>query len=184
MTATQTAFQALFANFAGLAVISTDKTGVESRYKIASLTEKIGTMKDGTKAEYVLLQREDDDTVVIQLHPNTASKLFKKSEADSFKIAPVSADEILAAEEEAALQAELDVELTGTVGEPELAFEEKAAEEVKEPSKKERALAIFAEVTAAGGARKETIARFTTELGLSAPGASTYYQNCKKLWKA
>ena len=45
-------------------------------------------------------------------------------------------------------------------------------------SKAERAQAIFNEI---GGTapRKEVIARFTNEVGLSVSGASTYYQNMK-----
>lgn len=46
-------------------------------------------------------------------------------------------------------------------------------------TKKSRAQAIFLADRAAGLARKETIAKFKSELGMSDQGASTYYQNFK-----
>lgn len=171
MTAT-TAFASLAASFLGLAVLTTDKTGEVSEFKIARLDTKMGTMKDGSKAEYVVLQRADNENVVISLHPNVAKKLFNKGEADSFKIKPVSAAEVLEAEQQAALQAELGDELAGATGDVEVKAD-------KGPSKKDRAVAIYVEVVNAGGARKDVYARFMKELGMSAPGASTYYQNCK-----
>ena len=154
MTATQTAFQALFANFAGNTVIATDTGGGQTEFKVAHLDTKVGTMKNGDTAEYVVLQRADDQAVVISLHPNTAKKLFSKGEEGVYKIK--------AAEPE-------------VVDQPET--------ETKAPSKKDRAVAIYNSVVAAGGARKQAVAQFMSELGLSAPGASTYYQNCKHLWK-
>ena len=48
-------------------------------------------------------------------------------------------------------------------------------------TKTSQAAEIYREVIVnGGGARKDAIARFTSELGLSKAGASTYYQNAKK----
>lgn len=52
----------------------------------------------------------------------------------------------------------------------------------KAPSKADVARAIFAEMT--GAARKDVIARFISEAGLTKAGAATYYQNLKKAAKA
>ena len=49
----------------------------------------------------------------------------------------------------------------------------------KTPSKKSLTVAIYAEVMKAKGVRKDGVARLTSELGLSAACASTYWQNCK-----
>lgn len=52
---------------------------------------------------------------------------------------------------------------------------------VVEPTlnKKERTLEIYRDIMARGGKRKEGIATMTSELGMSAAAASTYWQNCK-----
>ena len=52
----------------------------------------------------------------------------------------------------------------------------------KGPSKKERALAIYNEMSDKGHARKDIIAAFMDQLSMSKAGASTYYQNCKTTW--
>lgn len=180
MTAS-TAFATLAAGFLGLAVIGTDKAGTATEYKIARLDTKMGKLKDGSEAEYVILQRADDENVVIALHPRSAKKLFDKGEADMFKFKPVEQGDVSEADE-AALQEELAAEQAGIDAAEEGVKEgETVAEEAKEVkvSKKERAVAIYCEVVNAGGARKDVIKRFTEELGMSSPGASTYFQNCK-----
>ena len=53
------------------------------------------------------------------------------------------------------------------------------AKSAKAGSKKAQTVAIYAEVQAAGGSRKDGIARLTSELGMSPAAASTYWQNCK-----
>jgi hypothetical protein len=50
---------------------------------------------------------------------------------------------------------------------------------VKEPTKKERTIAIYAEVMNGTGARRDGIARLTAELNMSTAAASTYWQSCK-----
>mgnify|MGYP003643262310 CR=1 FL=1 len=68
---------------------------------------------------------------------------------------------------------------TVTVTKPTVTKPVAAATIVKEPSKKERTVVIYAEVMKAEGSRKDGIARLTAELNLSPAGASTYWQNCK-----
>lgn len=180
MTATHAAFTTLAMSMIGIRVLATEKDGSKTIYNVARLDTKIGTMKDGTKAEYVVLQRADNEAVVVSLHPNVAKKLFNKGADAGFEIEPVSAADVIAAEEQVELQAELDEQQALTTEDADKVPE--VAKEVK-VSKKSQAVAIYKEVIAAGGARKEVIARFTAELGMGAPGASTYYQNCKGgLW--
>ena len=188
----------------GRTVISTDKTGAESRFTIARLADKIGTLKDGSKGEYVVLTKDGESGVVINLHPNTAKKLVKQLVADGFSL-PMALHSVaeplrrLTAEEEAdelcieqaGLQAELNAEQAFEAG---VSADEKAAvlepiapttevtaeaKAPKAPSKKERTVAMFKAMTAEGKPRKDIIAKMKSELELSAPGANTYYQNCK-----
>lgn len=49
--------------------------------------------------------------------------------------------------------------------------------EPKAPSKMDLARAVFAEMP--GASRKDVIARFVAEVGLTEKGASTYYQSIK-----
>lgn len=46
-----------------------------------------------------------------------------------------------------------------------------------------KARSIFAEMTEAGSPRKDVIARFQAELGMSKATAATYYQNAKNVLK-
>jgi len=202
MTATQTAsvIASLFPQFVNMAVSSVEKDGSTSLYQIARLDTKIGKMKNGAEAEYVVLTKADNEAIVVSLHPNVAAKLFKGGESNGYKLVtegePAAEEVIETAEDQAALQAELDAEnaaIAGAVaaaeaGQP--AEEGTIAEEPKEVkvTAKERAMAIFKEVVGAGPVAKEhrapVIARFKAELGMGAPGASTYYQNCKKAFAA
>ena len=159
MSNAQTSFSSVAQTFFGI-VVESSKGGQRADYVVSALDTKTGTMKDGTKAEYVILKKADDQAVVISIHPSIAKKLFKSGESDQYKIKPVTTEQV-----------------------QEIAQLIDQAEKPAELSKKERALLIFADVAANGGARKQTIERFVNELGMSAPGASTYYQNCKHLWK-
>jgi len=51
---------------------------------------------------------------------------------------------------------------------------------VKGPSKMDKAQVVFDKMTADGQARKDIIAAFVKEAGLTKAGAQTYYQNLKK----
>ena len=64
-----------------------------------------------------------------------------------------------------------------TIKPPRKAAPKKVKAEKKE-SKSSKALAIYKEME--GAARKDVIARYISELGMSKAGASTYYQNAKK----
>lgn len=50
---------------------------------------------------------------------------------------------------------------------------------VRTDTKKAKAIAIVTAGIAAGAARKDTLAKLTSELGMSLPGANTYFQNVK-----
>lgn len=52
---------------------------------------------------------------------------------------------------------------------------------VEGKSKRELAMEIYARMS--GSSRHEVIQAFVNELGMTPAGASTYYQNCKTLWK-
>jgi hypothetical protein len=51
----------------------------------------------------------------------------------------------------------------------------------KQPSKIDKAKEVYEKMTLDGQSRKEIIASFVKEVGLTPAGASTYYQNLKKL---
>ncbi len=90
-----------------------------------------------------------------ELHPRKAAQLMTGKEVDGFRIVEKPADEV------------------------------KDEQQVDKPvSKKAQAIAIYNEVHAANGARKDAMTRFKTELGMSDAGANTYYQNIKSgVWK-
>jgi hypothetical protein len=77
---------ALITPLIGRTVISTDKHNVETRYTIARLSDKVGTLKDGSKGEYVILTKDGETGTVINMHPNTAKKLAKTANADNFSL--------------------------------------------------------------------------------------------------
>lgn len=186
-----TTIATLFAPLFGRAVEVTDKDGATARYTVAKLSDKLGTLKSGEKAEYVILTKDGETGVIMSLHPTHAARLAKNGEDSNIKLL----DE-MSAQEQADVQAELAAEQNGDAGAPEAApadkkakkggkkakAEKKAAEapaEAKEPSKKERTIAMFKSMTAEGKVRKDIIAAMKADLGLSAAGANTYYQNCK-----
>ena len=51
----------------------------------------------------------------------------------------------------------------------------------KPPSKMDKAKEVYEKMTLDGKSRKEIIAAFVKDVGLTDAGASTYYQNLKKL---
>lgn len=188
------AIASLFAGVVGRAVLAAGKDGAaDTRYKVAKLSDKLGTLKDGSKGEYVVLQREDDTAVVLNLHPNVAKKLFTKGEDAGLTLLAAETDEASTpdAAEQEALKAELAAEQAGASTEPadpatatetaSTATETPAAdaEPAKEPSKKERTIAIVTAGQKAGLSRKDIIAKLRTELNMGVPGANTYYQNVK-----
>ncbi len=197
--ATVSAIAALITPLFGRTVLSFDKAGAESRYTIARLSDKIGTLKDGSKGEYVVLTKDGETGVVLNIHPNTAKKLAAKGEGDNLKLVPtaeLSEAEYQLAANKLAAEGVTVVEPEGGVpigSEVVVATEGAAAEATEQTapvdeapapaaakvSKKSQTVAIFKELTAAGKPRKEIIAKMKADLGISDACCNTYYQNCK-----
>lgn len=204
MTQTVSSIATLAAALIGRTVISTDNTGVTSNYTIAKLSDKLGTMKSGKKAEYVILQSSDDAAVVMSLHPEAAKRLMMNG-SDSGLVLE-AADAAAAAEVTAAPAAETDAIAEGAIAATEPAApvakvkkakapkvakvkaekpakvakvkaEKPAADAVaKAPSKKDQFMAVF---TANVGKTRQEVKTAAESLGLSLAGFNTYYQNAK-----
>ena len=173
------------------------------------LTHKTGVLKSGDKAPYLHLIAEMGDMPEVDLHPQKALELMNKGESGAYKIlgalaAEASAPAVAEAIAEAVEGDRTPAELVADLSVPAVAVaaaalgmtveqvaegvaaagEQGAAAAEKKESKKAGTVRIYAEMTAQGKARKDIIARMRTELGLSVPGANTYYQNVKSgLWK-
>ena len=147
------------------------------------LTHKTGVLKDGSKAPYLHLVSEMGDIPEVDLHPQKALELLKKGESGAYKIlGALAVDGGVSAEVQAVVEEVAPV--TGEAVAPEAPAAEAAPAEEKKESKKAGTIRLFKEGQAAGLARKDIIAKMRTELGLSVPGANTYYQNCKSgMWK-
>ena len=162
---------------------------------IALMDGKTGTLKSGEKdVPYVRLSNESE---VIELHPEKAKQLFNKGEFGALRImADITGTTI----EDYSAQSETDTTGTPAFADTTAAPATTPVESTEKPteasagdaapvvekkeSKKEATLRIFNELNKDGKQRKEIIARMRTELGLSIPGANTYYQNCKSgMWK-
>ncbi len=172
-------------------IVSTTVDGQESTFKIASLADKTGKLKNGEKGQYVVLQSQADTAVVVNLHPQAAQRLLADGEADGYKVI-----ERVGAQ---AAESQTTTEATGTTEaapaekpakkakaekpakEPKApkVKAEKPANEPKAPSKKARTIELFTTMKAAGKTRAEIIAAMMSDLGLSQAGANTYYQNVK-----
>jgi hypothetical protein len=196
---TSTLIASLITPLLGRAVMSIDKDGTESRYTISKLSDKLGTLKDGSKGEYVILTKDGENGVVINMHPNSAKKLANKGEGDNFKLVAPTIDDVVAvlggepaeldAAEQAAVNAELEAEQAGEVAAQaceqanppatETAPQDEAPvpKAAKGPSKKDSTVTIFKSMT--GSPRKDIIARFKSELKLSDACCNTYFQNIK-----
>lgn len=156
------------------------------------LTHKTGVLKDGSSAPYLHLVAEMGDKPEVDLHPQKALELLKKGESGAYKILGDLAASGSVSEEVHEVIGEVaapgSIEPTPAIeaaveAQPAPAAEAAPVEEKKE-SKKAGTLRIYAAGIAAGEARKDIIAKMRTELGLSVPGANTYYQNCKSgMWK-
>lgn len=163
-TATAVAFATFAAAFIGREVeVSTDDT--PQIFKIAHLdTERTGSLKDGTKGEYVVLQNAADEAIVLSLHPQKAKALMTKGEFENMKLvaeAAAAPKAKRAKKEKAAKAPEADT-----------------AVEPKDPSKKELFMAVYRAGVEAGKTRKE-IKADAAALGLTDAGFNTYYQNAK-----
>lgn len=153
-----TAFASVATSFMGRLVAVALADGMTQTYKIASLSDKIGSLKDGTKGEYVVLQNAADEAVVISLHPQKAKVLFTKGEEGAMS---------LLAEAEKPAKKSKKAEAA-----PE------ADAEAKAPSKKALFMEVYNAGVAASKARKD-IKVDAAALGLSDAGFNTYYQNAK-----
>lgn len=195
MSTTQIA--SLFASLSGHSVVLTNADG-QSTYKIAKLSDKLGKLKDGSQGEYVILSREGNDEDIITIHPNQFKRLATKGEDNELKLIEAtdkipevasvgtqlaSTEPSTPAESEPAASPTTDSTPTEAAPAADGAKTEAAPAAPKEPSKKERAVAIFKSMTAEGKARKDIIAAMKT-IGLTDAGAATYYQNIKSgAWK-
>lgn len=120
------------------------------------MSRKTGVLKDGSKAPYLHLAAMKDGAPEVDLHPQKALELIKKGSTGAYKIL-------------AALVTDSGPSATSPA---------------KAETKKDATLRIYREEFAAGKRRKDIIIRMRTELGLSAPGANTYYHNVKSgMWK-
>lgn len=203
-----TAVNEFFSSHFGRTVteVEKDTTNVLS-YKISALAEKIGTMKNGDKANYVVLTREDNSAIVMPLHPNVINKLLKNGHDSGMTLVQMATEQ--AANDEGTVATEIievasevvnalpvvneattEVETAPVAADAVEAEVAAATEEapVAKTTKKDRAIACYKDGHKLGKARKDIIAVFKTAekdggLGMSAPGANTYYQNIKSgLW--
>lgn len=164
---TVSAFASVASAFIGRLVAIAAADGATQTYKVASLSDKIGSLKDGSKGEYVVLQNSADEAVVISLHPQKAKVLFAKGEEGAMSL--VAEKKLTEAEYQAAANA-----IAATLPETDGA----AAEEAKAPSKKALFMEVYNAGVAAGKARKD-IKADASALNLSDAGFNTYYQNAK-----
>lgn len=169
-----TAFTELATAVIGRQVLAEAKDGTDKvSYRVSKLSDKIGSLKDGTKGAYVVLTRDDDTAVVMTLHPAHALRLFKKGSDSGLTLVDEAkvVEDLIAGTTEAELQAELAAEQAADEVKPEVAVEGE-----KKASKKEQFVALFKSM--AGKSRKEVAAEAAL-LGLSPAGFNTYYQNCR-----
>ena len=178
----------LFAAQINKTVVHTDRTGNTTEYKIAALAEKTGTMKNGDKAEYLVLAKVGDEATTITVHPQQAKDLMTKGVAPSMTLNLSEVVVAAAVETTEAVAADVVEEVKAEeqqAAKPEAVTMNELISEVKPASKKARAIEMITAGWKANLVRKDIIAQMMKDLGLSAPGASTYYQNVKSgMWKA
>lgn len=178
-----TAFNALFAANANKQVLVNDKaTGAQVLYKVARLSDKMGVMKNGDKAEYVILTAQDGTTTVISLHPQAASALFKKGEQTGMKIVEeVKPVEVVEAVTVTPILEEVkgDEQQAGAEEAAPVANGDEQPAETPKVSKKAGAIALIHAGWDAGQQRKDILLQMQAELGLTVNGSATYYNNVK-----
>ena len=170
---TVSAIAALVLPMIGRAVLVADKAGTETEFKIAKLSDKLGSLKDGTKGEYVVLQNSADEAVVINVHPASAKRLVTKGEESGMKLVPVA--DATEGEPAATTEAAATADTPPADATP---AADAAPAAPKEPSKKEQFMIAYKAGVAALSDRK-TIKAAVADLGLSDAGFNTYYQNCR-----
>lgn len=167
-----TAFIALATAALGRQVL--EGTDNATSWRVTKLSDKIGSLKDGTKGAYVVLTSDDDKAFVMMLHPNRAQSLFKKGSDKDLTLVDEAkvVEDLIAGTTEAELQAELAAEQASETV-PEVAVEEKKV------SKKELFVEMYILMTSQGATRKEIRARVQSELAMSDACFNTYAQNCR-----
>lgn len=178
-----TNFNELYTNNAGKQVTATDKAGIAKTFRVSALSEKMGTMKNGEKAAYVILTAEDGTSTVINLHPQAASALFKKGAEGNMTITADNRRDLPKEEPQVEI-VHVAQDTTVNVAPAEPAKVEAAPADVaKEPSKKEKAIALIHAGWDAGTKRSEIVAKLRQELNMGIPGANTYFQNVRSgIW--
>lgn len=164
-----TAIAALASTFIGATVMVNDKaTDTPVAYKVLKLSDKLGSLKDGTKGEYIVLARTDDEAIVINVHPQTAKTLFTKGEASGMQLVPAEPEK----KEKKARKVKAE--------------KADAPATPKEPSKKDLFMeayrGVVTKVEAGEGdasSIRQQVKAAVAGLGLSDPGFNTYYQNAK-----
>jgi hypothetical protein len=169
-------------------------------HTITGFSEQEGKLKNGESAPYMILTADESGNSM-SLHPRKASALFSKGEVEGIHmlVAAVIEEELVAKTEE------LVVAPTETIHLPEVLeaapideqakadllanalaiLEAKKPAAEKKVSKKQKCIDVYNAVQAddtiaVGDKRKVTIATFMgEEIGLSKPGANTYFQSCK-----
>jgi hypothetical protein len=152
-------------------------------FTIGALLERMGKLKTGEEQPYVNLTAADGTT--LEMHPRKAVDIFTKGEADGIKllVAQVAEEgekkatptELISQPEQAKPE---ETTATTEVAGAGAAAAEPAAVVAKAPSKKEQCVAFYHNGIAAKLDRKAILAQFAT-VGVTGPGAATYYQNCK-----
>lgn len=174
--------------------------GAQHAFKITGIdAEKTGSLKDKSKAPYMVITRDDDTSIVVHLHPKNAKNLLDTGTDGEFVLTALSTEaaDVGAVEQAADTQAQTAEAGTGEVvanadgsaveGSTEVAGETtgettqaagETTDEPAAPTKKEMAIDAYIEMANAGKTRAEIIKHYVDVIGLTKPGAATYYQNC------
>lgn len=163
----------------GAIVAVTAKDSTVTDFKIAKLSDKLGSLKNGDKGEYVVLQSLADKSVVINLHPASAQRLIKNGTEAGMVLAkaPEATDTPAAADAPADAPVE-KVKKAAKVKAPKVEAEPAEPAEPKAPSKKDQFMTAYNAGVAAGSDRK-TIKAAVAGLAISDACFNTYYQNAK-----
>lgn len=138
--------------------------------------DKVGTLKSGDKAPYVMMV--DEEGQQSDMHPEIARKLLANGENKGYKLL---ADLTKTAEEVVTPTAELKPLTTEEQQQVNAADEQVNAAPVV--SLKQRFVALFTVMHAEGKARKEVKAAAQQQFTMSDACFNTYYQNCKSgMW--
>lgn len=156
---------------------------------IDKFADKVGTIKSGDKLNYIHLI--GDDGSEMDLHPQHALTLMKTGQHKALSILNAVAGEVVELPQESA-------EVVPTPADPifclDASFEQMNERFVDEPiptevvapvakavkiNKREMTEQLYTAGRAAGLTRKAIIGQMMADLGMSAAGANTYYQNAK-----